>query len=107
MQLSTILLISFSSSQLSRKVKVKLYLYCISNLYLLLQSHSICTSFFSYLYLLMQTDDLMSKQFLHFQSIFADNICEYIMCKFYLYSQYVIGDTISISICILFPICIC
>ena len=29
------------------------------------------------------------------------------MFKFYLYSQYVIGDTISISICILFPICIC
>ena len=55
----------------------------------------------------MQSDDLMSKQFLHFQSIFADNICEYIMFKFYLYSQYVIGDTISISICILFPICIC
>ena len=29
------------------------------------------------------------------------------MFKFYLYSQYIIGDTISISICILFPICIC
>ena len=74
MQLSTILLISFSFSQLSHKVKVKLYLYCISHLYLLTQSHSICTSFFSYLYLLMQSDDLMSKQFLHFQSIFADKI---------------------------------
>ena len=29
------------------------------------------------------------------------------MFKFYLYSQYLNFDTISISICILFPICIC